>query len=411
MDGLARNLSGPELSREDLAELLAVVRELSALRTIEEVAAVVRRAARKLSDADGVTFVLREGDNVFYADEDAIGPLWKGRRFPANSCISGLAIANRQAVVIPDVFADPRVPHELYRATFVKSLVMTPIRRVDPLGAIGAYWATPHTATAREQELLQALADSAAVAVDNARLYSTEQSARTTTELISSRREEFIRWLSHDLRNPLSAIIMSSALLAPMLEPLNGRARGHISTIRRSAQRMEKLIHDLLDIAALEGAVLKLQPTRATVEELLNTAQDLVPVAHEHAQQLDITYPHEPLPDLHCDVERVAQIISNLVGNAIHHTPAGGRITVSARRQDGAIWFDVQDTGPGIPSEVMATLFEPGRRTERAVTSGLGLGLVISRGIVERHGGQLTVHSQVGEGSTFSFTLPCFDGP
>lgn len=202
---------------------------------------------------------------------------------------------------------------------------------------------------------------------------------------------------------------MSSALLAPLVEPLHSRARNHVTLIRRSAHRMEKLIHDLLDIAALEGSALKLNRTRATVDELLSTANDLIPVAQERGQQLEVEFPKVPLPELHCDVERVAQVLSNLIGNAIQHTPPEGRITVRARLKEGAVWFDVQDTGPGISPDALSTLFDPARRIQRAATSGLGLGLAIARGIIEQHGGGLTVESAVGRGSTFSFTLPCSD--
>ena len=132
-----------DLSRDDMAALLEVVQELAYLRELDDVMAFVRRAARSLTGADGVTFVLREGEQVHYADEDAIGPLWKGRRFALEACISGWAILNRQPAIIEDVFLDARIPHDVYRETFVKSLAMVPLRRAEPIGAIGAYWARP----------------------------------------------------------------------------------------------------------------------------------------------------------------------------------------------------------------------------------------------------------------------------
>jgi PAS domain S-box-containing protein len=143
---------------------------------------VVNQSAGRLIHAEGVTFVLREGDQVYYADEEAISPLWKGRRFPANSCISGWSILHRQTVAIPDVYRDERVPVEAYRPTFVKSLLIVPIRRSDPIGAIGAYWATGHQATPEEVELLQALADSASVAIANIELYEELKRAKEAAE-------------------------------------------------------------------------------------------------------------------------------------------------------------------------------------------------------------------------------------
>jgi len=123
----------------------------------------VRAAARELCGADGATFVLRDGPYCYYADEDAISPLWKGQRFPLETCISGWAMLDGRAAAIENNDADERIPHAAYRPTFVRSLAMVPIRRIDPIGAIGNYWAEQHQPTEEEIELLQALADSTAV--------------------------------------------------------------------------------------------------------------------------------------------------------------------------------------------------------------------------------------------------------
>jgi diguanylate cyclase (GGDEF)-like protein len=152
--------------------LIRVVQELSMAKDVERVAEIVRSAARELTGADGATFVLRDGQQCFYRDEDAISPLWKGQRFPMSACISGWVMLNRRATTIPDIYTDPRVPHEAYRPTFVKSLVMVPIRTLEPIGAIGTYWATPHEAGEKQVELLQALADSTSIALENVRVYA-----------------------------------------------------------------------------------------------------------------------------------------------------------------------------------------------------------------------------------------------
>lgn len=152
--------------------LIRAVQELSMARDVGRVAEIVRHAARGLSGADGATFVLRDGNQCFYRDEDAISPLWKGQRFPMEICISGWSMLNRKAVVIADIYRDNRIPHDAYRPTFVKSLVMVPIRTLDPIGAIGTYWATPHKASERQVELLQALADSTSIALENIQVYA-----------------------------------------------------------------------------------------------------------------------------------------------------------------------------------------------------------------------------------------------
>lgn len=155
---------------ETLGSLLGAVQELSLARSVDEVQRIVRVAARELAEADGATFVLRDGEYCFYADEYAIAPLWKGQRFPLEACISGWSMLNRQSVVIEDIYSDDRIPHDAYRPTFVKSLVMVPIRRVDPLGAIGMYWAEHRTPGERELMAAQALADSTAVALEHVRV-------------------------------------------------------------------------------------------------------------------------------------------------------------------------------------------------------------------------------------------------
>lgn len=162
--------------RDRVWALVEVVQRLSLARSRDEIQQIVRRAARQLTGADGATWILRDRDFCFYADEDAISPLWKGQRFPLEACVSGWVMLNRQPVVIPDIYVDPRVPHEAYRPTFVKSLAMVPIRTVDPVGAIGNYWATRHHATEEEVQLLQALADSTAVALEN--VYALEELER-----------------------------------------------------------------------------------------------------------------------------------------------------------------------------------------------------------------------------------------
>jgi hypothetical protein len=113
---------------------------LAAAKNRTQVIEAVRATARMVCGADGICFVLREGDLCHYAEEDAIAPLWKGQRFAMNSCISGWSMLNAQTAVIEDVFADPRIPHDAYRPTFVKSLIMTPVGEKTPVAAIGAYW-------------------------------------------------------------------------------------------------------------------------------------------------------------------------------------------------------------------------------------------------------------------------------
>ena len=147
--------------------LLDSVSRLSLARSLQEIQEIVRTSARRLLDADGATFVLRDLQQCYYPDEDALEPLWKGQRFPLDACVSGWVMINRAPVAIPDIYADERIPHDAYRPTFVKSMIMVPVRRAEPLGTIGMYWAGHHAATEDEINLAQALADSVAVALEH----------------------------------------------------------------------------------------------------------------------------------------------------------------------------------------------------------------------------------------------------
>lgn len=150
-----------------LERLLRVIQDLSASRDLNTVMDIVRHSARDLTGSDGATFVLRDGDCCYYAEEDAISPLWKGNRFPMSICISGWVMMNKEPAIIEDIFQDDRIPVDVYRKTFVRSLAMVPIRTKDPIGAIGCYWATKHRATEDQVKVLHVLADTASIAMDN----------------------------------------------------------------------------------------------------------------------------------------------------------------------------------------------------------------------------------------------------
>jgi GAF domain-containing protein len=141
--------------------------DLERATSTDDVIDVVRQAARRLAGADGATFVLRDEDRCFYVDEDAVGPLWKGQRFPMESCISGWAMIHGETAVVPDIFVDDRIPLDAYRRTFVRSLAMAPIQLPgeDAVGAIGIYWSFPHEVTADERAVLEQLAAATATAL------------------------------------------------------------------------------------------------------------------------------------------------------------------------------------------------------------------------------------------------------
>lgn len=189
-----------------MARLITVVQELSIAKSLPAIVNTVRHAARELTGADGATFILRDGEQCYYLDEDAVAPLWKGRRFPTESCVSGWAMLNGKTAVIEDIYSDSRVPADAYRPTFVRSMAMVPIGAPASIGAIGNYWAERHRASAEEISLLEALANTVAVALENVRLGAEQQ--RRLQELQSAQQDARLaleaaqlgRW-DYDLRN------------------------------------------------------------------------------------------------------------------------------------------------------------------------------------------------------------------
>jgi response regulator RpfG family c-di-GMP phosphodiesterase len=166
-----------------------LILQMSMAHGIDEIMTVLRQSVRELIGADGVSFVLRENDKCYYADEDAPAPLWKGQRFPVESCISGWAMKHAELVVIEDIYRDDRIPHATYRDTFVKSLVVVPVRNEDPVGTIEAYWAKAEPPSEEAVRLLQRIANNAAVAMTNVHLINSlaaakEEAARARDALI-----------------------------------------------------------------------------------------------------------------------------------------------------------------------------------------------------------------------------------
>lgn len=207
------------------AGLVSAIERLAGARSRDDVIETLRATARRVAGADGISIVLRDGGKCFYVEEDAIGPLWKGSKFPMETCISGWAMSHDETVMIPDIFLDDRIPHAIYRQTFVKSLVMTPIGRGEPIAALGAYWARNYTAPKEVIETLEALARAAATALENVYLIGALSASLRKMELA---REE----LRHRLNTALDAI---DTYGQAALEREQARALGQrVKAIRRA---------------------------------------------------------------------------------------------------------------------------------------------------------------------------------
>jgi len=385
------------------ALLVDLVKELSLARSTDAIVRIVRRGARELNQADGATIVMREGDFCHYVDEDAIGPLWKGSRFPLDACISGWAMLNRQSVAIPDIYQDPRIPHDAYRPTFVKSLVMVPIRRSKPIGAIGTYWATQRRPSDATVRLLQALADSTSVAMENVELVSALESriaSRTEQlEAVNRELEAFSYAVSHDLRAPLRAIKGFSQILLEDHAGALAEGKLHLDRISGAATRMNDLIDDLLQLSKMARSALVRGPF--DVAQLAREIVDELRQA-EPARRVEIAVPAE-LP-AQGDARLVRVLLENLLRNAWKFTAKRDVARIEVGLRDGA-WF-VRDNGAGFDAQRAGKLFQPFQRMHTAAEfEGTGIGLATAQRIVRRHGGRIWADSAPNEGATFFFTL------
>ena len=290
---------------------------------------------------------------------------------------------------------------EMFRRLRVRSIVAVPlIAHGRSVGAL-TFHSSRRSFGPDDVQLAADLARRAALAIDNARLHDELRAAIRA-------RDEMMGIVSHDLRNPVQAIKMLAAAIgaSPNDDRAHATAVEHATVIRRAAQQMDTLIQDLLDVVRIDAGQLHVQPRAVGVNELLSAAlETLEPLAE--AKSLTLTTAIEPkLPEVVVDAERIAQVLSNLVGNAIKFTPQGGEITVSADTVDGIVRVSVTDTGPGIPADQLGRVFDRFWQSRRSSPHGAGLGLSIAKGIVEAHGGRISASSQMGVGTTFTFTMP-----
>ena len=290
---------------------------------------------------------------------------------------------------------------DLMRRLAPRSLIVVPLRGVERvLGAI-CFCSTSSARRydAHDLALAQQIAARAALALENARLL---QQSREATRL----RDEVLRVVAHDLRNPLNTISLSAGLLDEQMSAQERNAYGEkLEVIIRSVERADRLIQDLLDVARMQAGRLSVETeplnARALVEEVVELHQ---PLAAERDITLRADLPQE-LANVPADRHRLQQVLANLIGNALKFTGAGGHVTVRIEPVEGALTFSVQDDGRGIAQADMQHLFDPFWQARKGA-GGAGLGLPICRGIVEAHGGRIWAESELGQGSTFIFTLP-----
>jgi PAS domain S-box-containing protein len=294
----------------------------------------------------------------------------------------------------------PEVLHVIL-AERVSSLMVFPLSLRSPGTAFMSFFMT-HSRREHDASYLAlatALAGRVGHAIDNAQLYRKSQEAVAV-------RDEVVAIVSHDLRNPLSVVKMCASTLKEEPLPEAATIVELASTIHQSAEWMNTIIQDLLDVARLESGklVMRAQPVSPAV-----MISDTVTFHQQLAQERGLSLVAdvvENLPDVLVDAPRLSQVFANLIGNALKFTEANGVITVRAREQEGRVVISVADTGRGISAEDLPRLFDRFWQAQRGdLKRGTGLGLAIAKGIVEAHGGRIWVESSENSGATFSFSL------
>jgi signal transduction histidine kinase/ActR/RegA family two-component response regulator len=280
---------------------------------------------------------------------------------------------------------------------------MSPVRRAEPIGALGVYWAATRTATTEEVRLVEALADVASIAVQNARLFEEVAASNQA-------KDEFLAMLAHELRNPLAPIRNAVAVLRMIGadDPTTNRAR---ELIDRQVAHMTRLVDDLLDVSRITRGKIALRTEEVALRTIVEEAVEATrPLVDEHGHTLALALP-DPGVRLDADRARLVQVIANLLTNAAKFTPDGGHIAVAAERSaSGHAVVRIRDTGIGIGPEMQRRVFDLFAQEDGSVArarGGLGIGLTLVKQLVELHGGHVAVASEGRDrGTEFTVTLP-----
>jgi len=411
-----------ELSRsvEELTALGEVSHALSSTLHLETVLATIAARTNQLAAADGCSIyeydetaeefrLLRASDDFAPDLVDAV----RQRPIPKGEGIMGLAAARRESVQIADLTAGAyQSPvRDLLEAAGYRALLAIPLIREDHvLGGLVVSRKAAGEFPDEVVKLLQTFATQSALAIQNARLFREIEDKSGQLEVATRHKSEFLANMSHELRTPLNAVIgFSEVLLERMFGEINEKQEEYLQDILGSGRHLLSLINDILDLSKIEAGRMELEVAVFDLPQAIDNALTLV---RERASRRGIALVASVdtrLGELPGDERKIKQVLLNLLSNAIKFTPEAGRVEVRAEPVDGHVEISVSDTGIGIAPEDQEAMFEEFRQvgTDYAMKrEGTGLGLTLSRKFVELHGGRIWVKSAVGEGSTFTFTLP-----
>jgi signal transduction histidine kinase len=407
-------------SVSELRALGDVGRALSSTLDLDTVLQTIVTRASQLAGTDACSvFEYDEATEAFHLratnnlDEEFVA---LARRTPTRKGegVQGRMAVMRQPVQIPDIVAEDAYQgplRDVLLRTGTRAVLAVPLLREDDLiGGLTVNRKTPGEFPPEVIELLQTFATQSALAIQNARLFREIADKSRLLEAASRHKSEFLANMSHELRTPLNAILGFSEVLAErMFGEVNEKQAEYLQDILASGRHLLSLINDILDLSKVEAGRLELELGRFHLPTALDNAVTLV---RERATRHGITLTQAVDPgvgDVVADERKVKQILLNLLSNAVKFTPEGGRVDLTVTAAEDGITIAVRDTGIGIAPEDQATIFEEFRqvgRDDARKQEGTGLGLTLAKKFVELHGGRIWVQSQVGQGSTFTFTLP-----
>ena len=325
--------------------------------------------------------------------------------------VTGRTALAKAPVHILDAQADP--DYELHKALKIgdwHTMLGVPlIREGNLIGVFGLSRKTIRAFTDKQVELVTTFADQAVIAIENVRLFDEIQDKSRQLEEASQHKSQFLANMSHELRTPLNAILGYTELMADGAygEP-SDKMHGILKRLEANGKHLLGLINDVLDLSKIEAGQLVLELSDYSVQDIAQTIRStLEPLASDKKLAFKVEVPIE-LPPGRGDGRRLTQVLINLVGNAIKFTDAG-EVAIKAKANNDSFYVSVRDTGPGISAADQTRLFQEFQQADNAITrkkGGTGLGLAISKRIIEMHGGKIWVESQLGQGSTFAFTLP-----
>ncbi len=374
------------------------------------------KSAAHLCDADQGTITQRKG-NSFYRTVSYGFPtefLQYVKDQPvelARNTGTGRALVEGRVIHIPDVNADREFdwPEAQKLGGFRTMLGVPMLRDGVAAGVLTLTRKEVRPFTDKQIELVSTFADQAAIAIENVRLFDEIQDKSRQLAEASQHKSQFLANMSHELRTPLNAILGYTELIADGVygEP-SEKMRGVLERIGANGKHLLGLINDVLDLSKIEAGQLVLSLGDYSLKDVVQSVFSAVePLAADKKLAFKIEVPPD-LPPGRADERRLTQVLLNLVGNAIKFTD-NGEVLIKASSSNGAFKLSVRDTGPGISETDQKKLFQEFQQADNSTTKakgGTGLGLAISKRIIEMHGGQIWVESSIGQGSTFSFTLP-----